>query len=131
MDEVSVGNIPAGSVVVHEGRRWLVLESWFGPPPFGFYAPWEMVLQPLPGGPSRTYRCTVIRRLEVVPIEFREVHFVCRQQGELLLVDPTSGEMITLPESRTRLDIDVLESGSEVKVSFCDGRPLWVSATST
>jgi translation elongation factor P/translation initiation factor 5A len=127
VDEVSVGDIPAGSVVAYEGRRWLVLESCMGPPPFGFYPPWELILQPLPSGPHRTLRCTVARRLAVAPPEFRELRYMCRQYGELLLLEPASGEMVSLPDRRTRLDIDALEPGGVVRVAYHCGQPIWVT----
>ena len=127
MDDLLVGDIPAGSVVAHDGREWLVLESGMGPPPFGFYAPWELVLQPLPGGPPRTLRCTVAHRLAVAAADVRELQFVFRQHDELLLLEPTSGEVVALPDHRTRLDLGALEPGGAVLVAYHDGRPMWVA----
>jgi hypothetical protein len=98
-----------------------------GPPPFSFYPPWELVLQPLPGGAPRTLRCTTARRLAVAPPELRELRFVCRQHDELLLLEPSSGEMASLPDRRTRLDLDALEPGAAVLVAYHGGRPQWVT----
>jgi translation elongation factor P/translation initiation factor 5A len=104
-----------------------VLESGMGPPPYGFHAPWELVLQPLPGGPPRTLRCTVAHRLAVAPTDLRELQFVCRQHDELLLLEPESGELVSLPNHCTRLDLDALESGRAVVVAYHDGHPRWVT----
>lgn len=128
MDEVSVADIPAGSVVFHGKREWLVLKSHFGSPPFTFYPPWEMVLQPVPSGPWRTLRCTTARRMATLPTENREYQFVCRQGIELLLLEPKTGAMLSLPENRTRLDLMALEPCAPVLVVFFRGQLLWVTS---
>lgn len=127
VDAVSVGDIPTGSVVWHEGRRWLVLASDMGPPPYGFYPPWELILQPLSGGPPHILRCTTARRFAVDPTELRELRFVCRQRGDLLLLEPASNVVVWLPEDRTQLGAGTLEPGSAVLVVYSGGRPLWVA----
>ncbi|WP_020470848.1 hypothetical protein [Zavarzinella formosa] len=127
MDDVKVNDIPAGTIVVHEGRRWLVLWSDMGGRFCGFFLPWELVLQPLPSGPPRSLRCTTARRMRVIPAVRREMRFVCRQHDELLLLEPASEEIVSLPACRTRLDIDLLEENEEVVVVYFGDRPQWVT----
>jgi hypothetical protein len=54
------------------------------------------------------------------------MQFVCQQDGELLLLDPATEAMHTLPGGRTYLDVAELEPGSEVRVVISAGQPAWV-----
>ena len=126
MDDVSVADIVSGTVVHDDGRDWLVVESRFGPPPFGFYPPWELVLMPATGGTARTLRCTTARRLCLVPAMTRVMNYVCVQEGELLLLEPETGIVHTLSVTRTRRVWGSLEPECVVEVVFHLGQPVWL-----
>jgi translation elongation factor P/translation initiation factor 5A len=127
MSTVSVGEVRRGSVIAIDNTFWLVLSADMAPFPHGFYPPFAFDLQPLPNGPVEQKKFLAGRdSIEVVPTEFRELQFVCCQDGELLLLDVRPSEMHALREDRTTIHAKQLKSGQAVTVSFFQGQPLWV-----
>jgi translation elongation factor P/translation initiation factor 5A len=64
--------------------------------------------------------------VEVIDLPTRYLEFVCCQDAELLLIDPKSEEVYSVPQSDGGPWVRELQSGERVRVSFHCGLPLWV-----
>ncbi len=61
------------------------------------------------------------------PAVARVMRFVCQQDGEVLLLDPETGEMLSLPADRAYPDVWALEPAGDVRVILAGGQPVWVT----
>jgi translation elongation factor P/translation initiation factor 5A len=109
-----------------EGLPLLVLD-WTGPiPSSACFAPYRFRGRCLRTGRTGEVVVRQSEMAEVLDLPERNLTLVCRQDGDLVLLDPASGEVACVPEDQASLRAVELEPGTAVRVRFHEGRAVWV-----
>ena len=116
-----------GMVLVGEAAIHLLVLGWTGPvPSSACFAPYRFRGRcPRTGRPGEV----VVPQggvAEVLELPESTLEFVCRQDGDLLLHDSSSGEVACVPDDQAGVDVGELDPGTAARVLVHERKPVWV-----